>query len=84
MASYKADPGILVYIDSLSGLVPARIVTVVCRADQVVEMQVAATAHRPAYRRGEAHWLMPHRIVPRDCVYRRRFGTYIRPYHWKG
>jgi hypothetical protein len=61
------DPGTLIYLDSFSGLVPARYVDTVPELDSV---KVQVTATRGAYRRGETIVMSPRSVILRSQVVR--------------
>lgn len=46
-----------------------------------LKVKVTATRHR-VYKRGETIYANDTRVIPRDCVRRRRFSTSILPYSW--
>lgn len=70
--------GDLIYLDTFSGLVPAKITGYTTHGD----ISVRITATRGAYRQGENTAFPPHHCVPRSCIRTRRgqlriFGSWI-------
>lgn len=64
--------GALAYIDSFAGLIPCK---VEAPADADGAVQVAVTADRPGWPRGERHTLADGHVVARDRVHLRS-GVY--------
>lgn len=72
----------LAYWDSLSGLVPCRILAVGDWTDGSSQARVKLTGSKGPYKRGELHTLYLRRVVPRTAIRRTKYATYIRPYSW--
>ncbi len=71
---YILTPGELVYVNSRSGLVPAKVVG---RHQGLVRVRI--TGGRPGYRRGEVADHEPRHLVPRRAVCIRGHSYRIRP-----
>lgn len=72
----------LAYVDSFSGLVPCRIITVDDWKDSSSEARVTFTATRGPYKQGEESTFLLRRVVPRSAIVRRKYSTRILPYSW--
>ncbi len=75
--------GDLCYFDSMSGLIPARVLSITgrsgrCGSDQTVRLQL--TAARPGYKRGEVLETWGLHAVPRKSVRQHGYQWRIRPY----
>lgn len=88
MAGFNLAAGTLAYFDSLSGLVPVKVISLTesvsaldQRRETHVEFQV--TGARGAWKRGCRDYSILGRIVPRPAVYVRDYKFRIRPYSWE-
>jgi hypothetical protein len=72
----------LAYFDSLSGLVPCRILAVGDWSDGASQARIQFTATRGPYQKGRVETHPLRRIVPRDAIRRRKYSKVILPYSW--
>lgn len=72
--------GCLAYYDSLSGLIPCKVLSISGEnghASSEQDVTVKLTANRKAYKRGEVITQSALWVIPRDAIFKRRYGARI-------